>query len=548
MQKIKEKLAEYLSKELNLPKHEIIIEEPKNQSFGDLSFLSINYAKAIKKNPIEAAEKISKLKKPDFIESINHKGIYVNFKFKREWLLKELLKAPEKKNKKDTVMVEFSQPNTNKAFHIGHLRNCILGQTLVNIMKASGYKVISANYIGDIGTHVAKSLWYIDKFESGIPKRNAADWLSEVYVKATKISDDYKDEIDEVHRKLDANDKKWIELWKKTKNISMKEFKRIYKELNVKFDVYFYESEVADEGKKIAYDLLKKGIAKRDDGAILVDLKKYNLGVFLILKSDDTPLYSTKDLALAVKKFNEYKITRSIYVVGSEQEMYFKQLFKTLELMGFENAKKCYHLSYGLVMLKEGKMSSRQGNIITYKEIKNRVFRDAVKEIRKRHKWNEEKIKKTAEKITLSALKFAMISKDPKKTIVFVPEKAVQFEGETGPYLQYVYTRCNSILKKAGSSGKLIIEGLKLDEETALIKHISKFDETINAIAENYQIHLFARYLLDLAQLFNNYYEKHKVIADDEKIKNARLFLITRVMKTIKQGLHLMGIDVIDEM
>ncbi len=548
MQKIKEKLAEYLSKELNLPKHEIIIEEPKNQSFGDLSFLSINYAKAIKKNPIEAAEKISKLKKPDFIESINHKGIYVNFKFKREWLLKELLKAPEKKNKKDTVMVEFSQPNTNKAFHIGHLRNCILGQTLVNIMKASGYKVISANYIGDIGTHVAKSLWYIDKFESGIPKRNAADWLSEVYVKATKISDDYKDEIDEVHRKLDANDKKWIELWKKTKNISMKEFERIYKELNVKFDVYFYESEVADEGKKIAYDLLKKGIAKRDDGAILVDLKKYNLGVFLILKSDDTPLYSTKDLALAVKKFNEYKITRSIYVVGSEQEMYFKQLFKTLELMGFENAKKCYHLSYGLVMLKEGKMSSRQGNIITYKEIKNRVFRDAVKEIRKRHKWNEEKIKKTAEKITLSALKFAMISKDPKKTIVFVPEKAVQFEGETGPYLQYVYTRCNSILKKAGSSGKLIIEGLKLDEETALIKHISKFDETINAIAENYQIHLFARYLLDLAQLFNNYYEKHKVIADDEKIKNARLFLITRVMKTIKQGLHLMGIDVIDEM
>ncbi len=547
MQKIKERLAEYLSKELNLPKQEIIksLEEPKNQSFGDLSFLSINYAKG--KNPIEVAEKISKLK-ADFIESINHKGIYVNFKFKREWLLKELLRTSQKKNKKDTVMVEFSQPNTNKAFHIGHLRNCVLGQTLVNIMRYSGYKVISANYIGDIGTHVAKSLWYIDKFESGIPKRNAADWLSDIYVKATKISDDYKDEIDEVHRKLDAKEKRWIELWRKTKDISMKEFKTIYKELKVKFDVYFYESEVADEGKRIAYDLLKKGIAKRDDGAILVDLRKYNLGVFLILKSDDTPLYSTKDLALAVKKFNEYKITRSIYVVGSEQEMYFKQLFKTLELMGFENAKKCYHLSYGLVMLKEGKMSSRQGNIITYKEIKNKVLEDAVKEIKKRHKWDEEKIKKTAEKITMSALKFAMVSKDPKKTIVFIPEKAVQFEGETGPYLQYVYTRCNSILKKAACSGKLILEGLKLDEEIALIKHISRFDETINAIACNYQIHSLARYLLDLAQLFNNYYEKHKVIVNDEKVKNARLFLITKVMKTIKQGLDLMGIDVIDEM
>lgn len=560
MESIKTKLADWLTKNTELPKEKIIelLEIPKNPEFGDLAFPCVVISK--NQNPVEFAKNFAnQIKPPLIIDSISSKSIYINFKLNKKWLVKTLMKdifeEHKIKKKKEKIMIEFSQPNTHKAFHIGHLRNCVLGQTLVNIMRMAGYDVIAVNYIGDIGTHVAKSLWYINKYVKKLPTKDFGKWLSDIYVKANKLvseSEEFKKEVDEVHKRLDNKEKKWITLWEKTKQYSLDDFNRIYKELDVKFDVIFYESKVADEGKEIANLLLKKGIAKRDKGCLLIDLKKYNLDVFLILKSDGTPLYSTKDLSLAKHKFEDYNISKSIYVVGSEQIMYFKQLFKTLELMGFRNAKNCYHLSYGLVQLKEGKMSSRLGNIIRYDDLMKDVLEKAKTEVKKRHPdWQTLKRNETAKQIALSAIKFSMLSKDAKRTIVFEPDKAIRFDGETGPYIQYVYTRCNSILNKAKinlKSFKPNYELLTLNDEIRIIKMLSQFDEKAEAISKNYQLHTLSRWLLDLSQAFNNYYENYKIIIDNQDLMVSRLYLIFAIKETIHKGLALLGIKTLNEM
>ncbi|NIP32682.1 arginine--tRNA ligase, partial [Candidatus Saccharibacteria bacterium] len=387
-------------------------------------------------------------------------GPYINFFVKPNAIAKITLENISKqKNKfgqsgvgeKKKILLEFSQPNTHKEFHIGHTRNALLGQSLVNILQASGYKVIPANYIGDTGAHVSKWLWAYEKFHQGEePREDRAKFLSQVYQEAVeKISADenLKEEVSQIHQKLEKGDKELNQIWKKSRDWSIGEFKKIYKILNVDFDVYFYESEEEGPGKKMVADLLEKGIAKESQGAIIIDLEKYNLGVLLLLRSDGTVLYATKDIPLAFKKFEKFKIDESWYLVDSRQSFYFQQLFKTLEIIGLKKPLK--HLVYEFVATPEGVISSRAGEVPSFTNTYEFVSDLAEQSTKQRHPdWSVKKINQTAKIIALAAIKFEMLKSSREREIVFDPKKALSFEGFTGPYLLYTVARINSILKK----------------------------------------------------------------------------------------------------
>ncbi len=565
MQVFKEAIIQLLKKEV---KGSIELETPPDSKLGDYAFPCFGLAKQLKKNPMEIAKDLaSKLKPNRYIKEIKSTGPYVNF-FVNKNILADLILNNIHNNKdgygkgqkkKERIMIEFSQPNTHKGFHIGHLRNAALGDSLVRVMRFNGYNVVSANYIGDIGAHIAKCIWCYLKFHKNKePKTNKGEWLGSIYTEASKKvaeHEEYKKEIQEMQIKLENGDKELTELWKKTKEWSMQDFYGIYNELGIKFDVFFFESQVEKPGKKIVLDMLKKGIAEKSDEAIIINLEKYGLKVFLLLKSDGTSLYSTKDLALSKKKFDDYKIDKSIYVIGSEQRFYLRQLFKTLEIIGFKQAKKCYHLSYELVMLKEGKMSSRLGNIVLYFELSKKIFEKASSEVEKRHKqWIKEDKEKATKQVALAAMKFSMLNQDNNKTIVFDINKALDFEGETGPYVQYAHARICSILRKFEKRidksfiDKADLSALKEKEETELIKLLGKFPDVVEDAASSYKPSLIARYLIDLSQSFNEFYHIHQILKEREELRNARILLINSVRQVLKNGLNLLGIEAPEKM
>lgn len=545
-----------------LPQHTIaeILEIPKNPEMGDFAIPCFKLAAAMKKDPVLIAKDIAahvKLPKDSIVKQIKVAGPYVNFFVNEtkvvEQAVTKVLKEREsygaglKKNEK--LMIEgFGTPNTHKPFHLGHLRCTALSDSLIKIEKFYGYPVISANYIGDIGTHIAKWIWFYTKFYKGkIPKKGIEKWLGEVYAHAAKkveSHEKYHEEVAEVLKKLESKDKKFAKLWQETRKLSLNELNKIYKTIGVKADVTFYESQVEGEGKKIVHELLKKGLAKKDKGAILIDLKKYNLDVFLLLKSDGAALYSTKDLALAKLKFQKYKIDKSIYITAYEQEHYFKQFFKTLELMGFKQALNCHHLPYGLILMHGKKMASRAGDIVSFEDLFNQAKEKASEEIKKRNP----KIKNVdiiAGKIALAALKYGMLKQSAEKTIDFDFERSLAFEGDTGPYLQYALVRAKKIISKAGrSTGKVNYELLNAPQEADLAKMIAKFPEAVSKAAEQYAPNIVANYAYDLANAFAVFYEACSVMnAPNEILKNSRLKLVEAFAQTLKNAFSLLGIE-----
>jgi arginyl-tRNA synthetase len=529
-----------------------------------LAFPCFRLAGKFKTSPQNIAKDIaSKLPKLKSVKMVHVIGPYVNFFLSSsnlaENILTEVYKTKDKfgsgVKKKEKVMVEFSQPNTHKSFHIGHLRGTSLGDSLVKIMKFSGHPVIAANYMGDIGTHVAKWLWFYTKFyKNSIPKKNIGKWLGKMYADADKkykSHEKYHDEVAEVLKKLEAGDKKLIKIWQQTRKLSLDVFKQAYKELGVNFDVFFYESEVEKPGKKIVLELVKRGLAKKDQGAIIIDLEKYGLDVFLLLKSDGSSLYSTKDLALAKLKFEKYKIDKSVYVVGAEQIHYLKQLFKTLELMGFKQASKCHHLAYSLVLLHGKKMASRAGEIVSFEDLFKQAKTNALEEVWSRNQnIHEATAEKIAEKIALAALKYSMLKQSADKTIDFDFERALAFEGDTGPYLQYSLVRANKILEKVKIRPKLKVDFtlLKTEEEANLTKQISSFKEIVAKAAEQYSPNMIANYAYELTQVFNTFYEKCSVAKADAKTKAARVLLVWAFAQTLKNALKLLGIEEVEVM
>ncbi|MFA6421865.1 MAG: arginine--tRNA ligase [Candidatus Buchananbacteria bacterium] len=557
-QQIKEAVQKALGQEID-QKH-IEIGVPPEKDMGDLAIPCFYFAKLLRLSPNRIAEELkNKIRPVGFIESANNAGPYLNIILNKKVLaqkvLNEISKKGEKfgslKSDKEKIMIEYSNPNTHKEFHIGHSRNAILGASLVNVYKFAGKKVIPVNYIGDIGSHVAKCLWALEKFHKDEPlPENKGKYLGGIYGEAVRRIDEnteLKKETDEVQQKLESGDKYWMALWKKTKAWSMDELKEIYKLLNAKFDKIFFESEVEKPGKKIVAELMERGIAEKSQGAVVINLEKYNLRTLLLLKSDGSSLYSTKELALAQLKFDKYKIDKSIVIVDNRQGFYFQQFFKTLEIMGFD--KKMEHIPYEFVTLKDGAMSSRSGNIVPFEDFFEKVVELAKAETQKRHQdWNGEKISDVSQKIALSAIKFNMIKTNNSNIIVFDVEEALSFDGFTGPYLQYTISRINSILKKESPKGEIDFAKLENLLEKELILKASNFPEIIAQCQKENQPSILAKYLFELAKLFSNYYQNIPILKSEQETKKARLFLISNIRQVLINGISLLGIDVLEEM
>jgi arginyl-tRNA synthetase len=356
------------------------------------------------------------------------------------------------------LLIEYGQPNTHKEVHVGHLRNFFLGLSVVRTLEAAGNPVTPLSYIGDVGAHVAKCLWAYKKYHGGErpEKGSEGKFLGAIYTEASRRIEEneaLKDEVAAVQRALEAGEPEWTALWQETRQWSLDEMNAIFAELGCEFDRIYFESEVEAPGKELVKKMLADGLAKMSQGAVIMDFESEGLGVFLLLKSDGSALYSTKELALAKLKFEQYPdASASIHIVDTRQSLYFKQFFRTLELMGFD--KRLVHLAYDFVTLKEGAMSSRKGNVVTYAEFRDEMTARAAKETRQRHEdWDEEKVLATARIIAQGAMKFAMLKQDSDKPIVFDPKEALAFEGFTGPYVQYAHARMCSILKK-GAEGR----------------------------------------------------------------------------------------------
>ncbi len=544
----------------NLSSKEIeeLIEIPKDNSHGDYAFPCFTLSKTLKKSPMHIAQElVHKINKNGF-EKVEAIGPYINFFLDSKKVAHDLLDKIMKEKKKygsnssgkgKTFMMEFSQPNTHKAFHVGHIRGTSLGESIARIREFSGYKVIRANYSGDTGMHIAKWLWAYNKFHKAEKIQNDESWFAKIYVEAVqKLEGNEKGELEvlEINKKLDEKkDSKLLKLWEETRKKSISAWNPIYKDLLVDFDEHYFESQVEEKGKKISLELVKKGLAEISDGATIMNLKNRNLGVWILLRRDGTVLYSAKDIALAQEKFRKYDMDESLVITSAEQNLHFQQLKRTLEIMNFKNWEKYSHLGFESVRLPEGKMSSRTGNNILYADFRNELVEAAKTEISKRDELKDKEINERALAIAISAIKYSMLKQDTNKVIIFNKEEAIRFEGDTGPYLLYTFARANSIIKKAGKMGKFKIDKIELHER-ALINELAHFEDLVLECSKNFNVNNIAHYAYNLAQKFNEFYHACQVIGSkEEKFRVALVYAFAQVMEN---ALHLLGIPTLKEM
>jgi arginyl-tRNA synthetase len=563
MQEIKEKIIDELRK-AGLNADISVLEIPPKKELGDFAFPCFAFAKELKKAPNEIAKEYAdKIDKKDFKE-VKPFGPYINFFLKNESVVSELKEIHQKadnfgkkENNKKIVLIESPSPNTNKTLHLGHVRNMVIGKALFNMLKANGYDSKLINLNNDRGIHICKSMLAYQKFgKDDSPEKSCLKsdhFVAKYYVlfsEKVKEFPELNKEAQEMLKKWEANDKEVISLWKKINNWALQGFNETYKLFNMDFDKEYFESEFYDKGKQIVIDGLKKDIFEKEkDGSIIINLEDIGLDKKVLLRSDNTTVYMTQDIYLAKKKFEDFNYDKSIYIVANEQNYHFDVLFEILKRLKFEFADKCYHFSYGMINLPSGRMKSREGTVVDADNLVKEVVELSKKEIIKRHSnIDESSLNERAKKIAMSAIIFHILKHDPKKDFVYNPEESLSFEGETGPYCQYVYARIQSIIRKSDSKPEFKPELLNELQEKDLIKKLLEYPQIIEKISENYKISLIPRYLLELCKEFNNYYSNHKVIQDNKELQSARLFLIQAVAQVIKNALSLLSIEVIDEM
>ncbi len=575
-EKIENLVKQVLKKKFNIKSFkdlDLELATPPDLKMGDCSWPCFPLAKIVKKSPREIAEILAKEIKPtkeiEKVEAVNgYLNFFVNKVLFAESIIKKILKQKNNYGKGNLAKIlgskkkilEFSSPNTNKPQHLGHLRNNILGEALANILKSQNFKIIKTNLVSDRGIHICKSMLAYQKWGNNeTPKSSVlkGDYLvGKYYVLFGKKAEENPkllEEAQDLLRKWETGDKETIKLWRKMNNWAYQGFKETYKKLGVTFDRWDYESENYKLGKKIVLNALKKGICyKRQDGAIEIDLTKYNLDKKVLIRSNGTTIYIIPDISVVELRYKEEKFDQCLYITGFEQEYHFKVLFKILELFGFKQADKLFHIPYGLVSLPSGKMKSREGKVVEIDELIIEVEELAKKEILKREpKIFPVELKKRAGKIALASLKFFFLKFTPKQEICFEPEKEISFEGDTGPYIQYVYARIQSILRKikTSASSKINFSCLKELDEQTLLSVLSQFPYALERSAQRYNPAIVCEYLLRLASLFNKFYQKIPVIkAETKELKTARLVLIKGVATVVKNGLNILGIEILDKM
>jgi arginyl-tRNA synthetase len=474
--------------------------------------------------------------------------------------------------KGERVMVEYAQPNMLHSFHIGHFRNAILGESLSRIVEFAGFDTIRATYPGDIGLGVMTVVWAYQKFYQGQEPQGIHErgqWLLKIYVEAVAMLDEkldetpeekslreaYETERRELYRKWDAGDSDVRLLWLKLRSWSLEELNDIFNMLDIKMDVWFFESEVDEPAKAIVDELLAKGIAddeRPQGGAVIVHideklgLKKEKYHSNVILRSDGTTLYLTKDLALAKIKFETYHADRSIYVVDVRQGLSLQQAFKILELLGFHQASKCYHLGYGFVSLPDGAMSARKGRVVLFKDVADEAIRRVLAEIElKNPDLNQAERQISARQVGLGSMAFAMLSVDNNKDMVYDMETALNFDGHTGPYIQNAHVRANSIINKAGGfPSQAEFDYPLTSHEVQLIDLMSRFPLTVQQAAQEYRPLVIANYVYELASAFHSFFHVVRVIqTEDPAVRAARLRLVAAARQTFANALRLLDIE-----
>lgn len=544
------------------PMAESLLEIPPDPAMGDFAFPCFKLAGIMKKNPVQIAKELGgKLKLSKGIEKVVAVGPYLNFFVDKGKLVAEVLKkistGKEKfgssaRGKGKTITIDFSQPNIMKPFNIAHLRSTMIGNALSRILSYEGYKVIRINHLGDWGTQFGKMMYAYEAWGNKTELlKDPMHYMTNLYVrfhKEAETNPSLEDRGREWFAKLEQGDKKARAYWELFSKLSLEYYNKTYKRLGITFDSWageaFYESMLKD-----TIDFLqKKGIVKKSEGALIIDLEKYGITPCIIQKSDGSTIYATRDLAAAMYRARTYNFFKNLYVVDVRQSLHFQQVFKTLELAGFPWAKDCIHLPFGTMKFEEGVMSTRKGIIIFLEDVLDKTV-DLVKEIieEKNPKLKDKEM--VAEQVGMGAVVFWDLSNDRVNDITFDWKKVLDFEGDTAPYVQYTHARACAILRKAGKGkGKTNYSLLKEPEEVELVKALGRLPEVVQKSAEEYKPHHVAKYLLDVCHLFNEFYHKHQVLVEEEKLRTARLSLVSATKQVLANGLYLLGIKAPEEM
>ena len=565
MKDYKEIIAEKLEgKEIGLSKDEIyqLIEIPPQENMGDYSFPCFQLAKTLRKNPAQiATELASTLDLEDFAE-VKNVGPYINFfldrkKFENQ-VINTIIEKKENFGKSDmgkgkTAIVEFSSVNIAKPFHIGHIRSTVIGDALRNIHEFLGYNTIATNYIGDYGTQfgtmiAAYKLWGDDDKLNANPIQE----LLNLYVRYnTEASEN--EEMMEVARQefknLEEGEEEATRLWSWFKEISFNEFDRVYKLLDIEFDNYKGEAYYSEYMPAILEELKEKNLLVESDGAQIIDLSEFDLPPSIIIKSNGSSAYITRDIATAINRKKEYNFDENLYVVATQQNLHFQQLWRILELMGYDLYKGCKHISFGMVSLKDQTLSTRKGQVVFLEDVLNKTI-EKTREIMENREDTVDDIDEVSRIVGIGAVKFQELYNNRIKDYVFDWDEVLNFDGETGPYVQYTYARAKSVLRKAGIDEikSLDIEKITSDEEFTLVKKLAGFEDVVVKAKEKYEPSLITRHLTDIAKSFNKFYNSSKIMVEDEKLKEERLALAYVTAIVIKTALGLLGIRTVEKM
>ena len=566
MQDFKVSIANCLKEkieELSLDEILGLIEIPPNKDMGDYAFPCFKLAKVFRKAPNMIASELSEtIEAKGDISKVMPMGGYVNFFIDKSKLANNVIN--DVLTQKDTyghgnmgegktVVIDFSSPNIAKPFHIGHIRTTVIGNSLYKIYDSQGYDTVRINHLGDYGTQfgkliVAFKLWG----DKEAVESNPIPELLKLYVRfhdEAEQKPEMEDEARAWFTKLENGDPEAKELWQWFRDESLKEFSRVYDLLDIEFDSYNGESFYSDKMDDVIKAIRDKGLLKESKGTNIVDLEEYNMPPALITKNDGSTLYMTRDLAAAVYRKNTYDFDKCIYVVGSQQALHFQQLFKVLELMGFDWAKDLIHVQFGMVALEEGTMSTRKGRVVFLEDVLKQAI-EKTKETILAKNPEAKNVDTIAKEVGVGAVVFQELSNSRIKDYTFSWERTLIFEGETGPYVQYTHARCCAVLRKANEkvTSDINYELLTNDDSVEVLKIIASFNKSIVSALNKNEPHIVTRFVLDLAQAFNKFYHDNPILVDDLELRKARLALVDATRQTLENGLKLLGMHAPERM
>ncbi|MDU4026068.1 MAG: arginine--tRNA ligase [Anaerococcus sp.] len=565
MKDFKEIIAKKLENEdINLSYEEIynLIEIPPQDDMGDYSFPCFTLAKVLRKSPVQIASGLAENLEIEEFERIENINAYLNFYVDRDLyqnsVLNEILDQKEDYGKSDegngkNIVIDFSSVNIAKPFHIGHIRSTVQGDAIRNIHEFLGYNVIATNYLGDYGTQfgtmiAAYKLW---GDENAINK-DPINELLKLYVRYNAEASENQEMMDVARaefKNLEDKDPEATKLWQWFKDISLREFERVYGLLDIKFDDYngeSYNSQYIPESIEL---LKEKNLLVESDGAQIVDLSPYDLTPAIIIKSNGSSSYITRDIGTAINRKREYDFKENLYVVATQQNLHYQQLRKILELMGYEWWDDNKHVAFGMVSLKDQTMSTRKGQVVFLEDVLNKAI-DKTKSIMEERGTDIEDIDETAKIVGIGAVKFQELYNNRIKDYVFDWDEVLNFDGETGPYVQYTYARAKSVLRKAEVEGFDEVEftNLKTYEEFALVKTLAEFGNVVAKACEKYEPSLVTRHLTDIAKAFNKFYNSSQIMVDDKELRKERLALTYATSIILKSSLGLLGIKTVEKM